>query len=392
MSRTLKTAAGLAFAGAMLASPMALAQLDFTGIGYVQYGDGLSFSLPIANIQVGDAPNNPGSTFFMPGQPGQVQDFVVNAIGTSGTNVVENFDGMDNAYATPSGVSGSTFFRTETGTYQGTIGIVPNNGANTWDSTLAALQTFLGNNNSLTFFFRNNQTNNLGEAAQSLAAWAQLSITDSGGNLIDIDPDTAGVQNFLDFTNHNSPYNLVSQGGGGVFLGDPNNYTSTGAGPIAGTAAATDYVLSGGNICIDTDVPPGSSPIPVPCGDPSADEDIDHNLGDNQAAYAILFPELNATLANLFASLTPAQLAGYTFHLDVRLGCDPSLDNTAVVCTGQDADPFSFGRNLTNGDELLYIAAANFNPPTIQTPEPGTAALLGIALLALGGVALRRKV
>ena len=92
----------------------------------------------------------------------------------------------------------------------------------------------------------------------------------------------------------------MSEGGGGTFFGDPTDYTSDGSGPIIGSNTGTDYVLSGGPLCIDTDTTP---PTPVSCNSALADVGpINHNLGADNAAYAIVAPELNSLLKGLFDS------------------------------------------------------------------------------------------
>ena len=108
---------------------------------------------------------------------------------------------------------------------------------------------------------------------QNFAVWAQVSLTGTGQ-----------TTRFFDFTNRNSPYALFTDTppGGGVFNGTVGAYTSAGLGPIAGTNLATDYVLSGGAICLT------AAKVPVSCSNPSAvGGAINNNLGANQAAYGM---------------------------------------------------------------------------------------------------------
>lgn len=70
----MKLAAPLGLALAPLLAgfaPVANAAFDLTGIGYVQYGDAQSYSLPIACIQVGQAYN--GCDFNVASTPGQTR-------------------------------------------------------------------------------------------------------------------------------------------------------------------------------------------------------------------------------------------------------------------------------------------------------------------------------
>lgn len=359
------------------------ATLDLTGIGFVQYGDAESYSLPIANLQVG-ASNNPGSPYYVNSTPGAIKDLIVVATGSSGTPVTTNIAGIEGAYATPSGVSGATYFSTGGGGAQGaTTGTIANTSTLTWDANLLSLKTFLGTE-SMVFFFNNNQVNSLGTSAQSLAAWAQITITDSGGNVI----AKFDFLNRSTFGEGPQPYALVSEGGGGTFLGSVLGYTSPVGytDPVAGSNSATDYVLSGGAICLDTDVPAGSPPVPVSCSNPAADEGpINHNLGANQAVYALLAPELDAFLAGLFG-LSDADLSGFTFHIDLRMGCDPLTDPQS------DCIASPHGRSLNNGFEQLFIGTAT---TITNVPEPDTIALLGLGLLGILGIGIatrRRKI
>lgn len=353
--------------GAAFAAPM----IDLNGVGYVLYGDGESYSLPGAIIdKCGGVAS--GCMYSVDSTPGAIKDLVVVATGTESGPATKNVAGMDDAYSTPSGVSGSIFFRPDPTTDRGSTGTIKNNYDDTWDASLAAMKTFLGGNQLVTFF-NNNQTNSGGKATESLAAWGQVWLTDAS-NVI--------VGDVFQFTNRNKPYKLFTEGGGGIPLGDPTTYTNTVVGnPIAGTNAATDYVLSGGAIC-------RIGVLPVPCDTPGASAPIQHNLGADHAAYAILFPELNARLDSLFASKTDAELADYTLHIDVRLGCDPSITDIAGVCTGNDPT-VPYGRSLNNGYEQIFIGTAT---PRTTVPEPGTMALAGFALAALGWITGRRRV
>ena len=358
------------------ASVSANPMINLNTIGYVQYGDGQSYSLPNA-IFTNCGGTASGCQYSVDSTPGAIKNLVVLATGAGGVPLVTNFPGMDMAYATPSGVSGSTFFSMNSTTNLGFSPTVNNNNPNTWDSSLAAMKNFLSGD-QMVFFFNNNQTNSGGASAQSLAAWAQVSITNA----------TNGVVGVYDFTNRNSKYALFTEGGGGNYLGSVASYTSAGIGtPIAGNNSNTDYVLSGGAICYLANVP-------VSCSNPHDRGPLNHNLGADHAAYAVLFPELNAQLNSLFASLSAADLANFTLHVDLRIGCDAAT--AAGNCTGN-GTTVPYGRDLNNGFEQLFIGTAaavgcpltdpNCNP----IPEPGSLSLLGLGLASFAAMRLRRR-
>jgi hypothetical protein len=398
-TKLLMSATALALATIAPASHAALGDLSL--VNYVTYGDGQSFSLPIAELICGQ--NFGGAfngvdcgTYRVASTPGNIKDLVVIATGAEGGPVTTNFSGMDNAYSTPSGVNGSIFFTPESntdgvGTSRGFQGTIANNGESTWDSSLAALKTFLAGDAPI-FFFNNNQVNSGATTNQNLGAWARLSITDDQNQLVDLDPLTAGVQTLV-FANRTrvtgvntceggigspAPYAIVPQGGGCPSPVDPDNFSKFNdqAGqpdPVFGDNTATDYVLSGGAVCL------GPAPLfaPVPCSGPHAFGPINHNLGADTVAYAIIFPELTAALNALFANQN-IDLSQYTFHLDLRLGCELTGDPDNPTCTG---------RSLNNGYEQLFLGTTA-QVTDIPVPAPGTLALLGGVLALLG---LRRR-
>lgn len=339
-----------AIVGAGLAGP-AQAALNLSGASYVTYDDANSYALQVNGVIAGST--GPGSPFYVNSSPGAIQDLIVVATGVNGGPATTNVAGMDNALSTPSGVSGSNFF------------------GGIWNSTLAAFKGFLGIENPL-FFFNNNQVNSGASTNQQVAVWAQVSLTGTGQNT-----------QYLTFSNLQSRYALFTEGGGGVFNGTAGGFSFGGINataaslpdPFAGTNARTDYVLSGGAICLT------ATKVPVSCTNPLAvGGAINNNLGANQAAYALDAPALNTFLAGWSSA------SGYTdIHVELRFGCDPATAGGGVAGVGN-----CIGRDANNGFEQLFIGTtANV---TQVVPEPGMLGLLALGMLGLAATARRRKV
>src|SRR5574343_237026 len=308
--------------------------LDLTGASYVTYGDANSYALAVNYAITGNAQWNVDST------PGQIKDLIVVATGANGVPVNTNVAGMDNALSTPNG--GIYYFSGQ------------------WNSTLSAFAGALGGNNPL-FFFNNNQVNSGDSTNQNLAVWAQLSLT--GANM---------QAKYFDFTNQGGKYAPFNLGGGGTLNGNVALYNSSGSAPLAGTNAQTDYVLAGGQICLDA----GNAPTPCDGSGNAVVTTVNNNLGADQAAYAIDVPELNQWLNEWLLG----QHTGYTdLHIALRYGCDPLTDSAlANNCIARDGN---------NGYEQLFIGTSLADQ---QVPEPGSLALIGLSLLGLA--ATRRSI
>lgn len=335
------------------------ATVDLTHAGYVTYGDGNSYSLPLAGITV------------MAG-PGQISAFTKLGLQSQLNN---NTAGMDDAFDTPSANNTDGFRMSAANEAGGGVGgNWDRNGW--WDATVASLSGALDlTKNSLVFFFANNETGANGQIANdssaNLAAWARIELTQiSTGNLL----------GRFDLTNNASHNPNVGYGpppvGGGVVSGDVTQYTSTGAAPTV-----SDFLMSGGEVCL-------SGTTLVDCNNPALPitNRVQHNLGGDRAAYAVVFPELDAKVATLVAT-SGVDLNDYALHVEFRLGCGAE---GSFPTTKQGNKTLCDDRYALNGGSEKVFLGTQALTTTTQVPEPGALALVGLALAAAGVLSRRR--
>ncbi|QGY39069.1 PEP-CTERM sorting domain-containing protein [Pseudodesulfovibrio cashew] len=296
------------------------------------YGDFYSYSLPILEEFY-------GSEYAVKSSAGQIKDAIVIATGATGQDISTNDGDMDDPYQTPGGESGGPEFETAIAPDPD-----PDLGANenltTWDSTLASLTAYLDGQAPI-FFFNNNQENSGDAVNQSLWVWAQIILWSSEGlanpiyfELTSTTRDGAGDEN-------GDPYAFAAN-----IYSDPS-YVPEKYDPLD-PDAGTDYVLSGGAVCLD------AAYSTVNCGSAEAVYGpFNHNLGENEAAYAVIAPELNDFL---FAWERGDYQEYDTFSMDLKM------------------------TELNAGYEQAFIL-----PGTVQSavPEPSTWLLLGLGMLAL---------
>ena len=174
LSLALVFCAGVGASNAVMAGcPSVLTLPTASASNSVTFGDGISYSLPVLGLNVQSS-------------PGQIDDCIVVATGSSGSPVTTNFAGMDNAYATPNGIEQQPVLphrrpdqllptRVGAGQFVG-------DSATTWDTRLSALNTFLAGND-MVVYFNHNQTNSGGAIDQDLFIWAQIALIDDAGVL-----------------------------------------------------------------------------------------------------------------------------------------------------------------------------------------------------------------
>jgi hypothetical protein len=218
-----------------------------------------------------------------------------------------------------------------------------------WDADVATLRATLADSD-LVFFFVNNETGDTGDLlGKDLDVWARVCLT-----------DTQNASNNICFT-------LDGTGGAAGFASDTQVTDESDILPTSGDVWA--HVHS--DICVADGTTAGTSNgqvLPGRCSDIGVSgHNIDQSLGQNTGTYAVF----NQTLSDLVK--------------------DPNSVYDVMTIDFR-------GAYMNDGGDVLWIGAATVglcpsddprcNP---SVPEPGSLALVGLALTGLGYVSVKRR-
>lgn len=295
----------------------------------IQYGDFYSFSLPILSSAVtgfsrASVNYGPGSAYYI-NTANVIQDALVVGTGAGGNQVNSDLGltgFVQKGYDFPN-VAGNGLgsYDTMTAAEPGGTGNPAYDKAGTWDIQLSALRQYLTQGGIQYDLVAYFNNNQQNRSVASNNLWARAEITLT-------DTDTNSTKTLL----FNNP-----------------------------TSGHGDYVLSGGpvTLCFNYTNPLNTGAndprTEVSCAGPHTSESTyEHNLGQNAVAYGLTSLDLNSILLDL----------------------NSAYDLMSVRVQFED---------LNNGYENLYLAAACINRQCGgDIPEPGSLALLGLGLAALG--------
>ncbi len=229
-----------------------------------------------------------------------------------------------------------------------------------WDVGLAALNdalTFDGAYHQMLIGFDFSEPQN--GLTPNLPIWASITIRDVDGSRADVVVETQQ----LDLNN--------------IFK-DPSLFSST-KNFATGTLSqlkSTDFAVTVGAICVTSATTSYPSPNGVDC--PDGGVPVGTNRGSSALEFINYFPSLN---------LQTLEAQGYdTLSGQVWMGCFGVTSNPKSGPALSDGIPVTQCDSGGYGD-IFLLAGNSIN----KTPEPGTLALLGAALLGLVGLGRNKK-